>query len=289
MTNELNHGLENALIECLEAIENGAGLEDCLARYPQLAQELRPNLELRTQMLALELPAPSPAEYEQGRQALLGRLAGEQAKQVQPPLVVQGVRWRLDNLLSRFGLNGLATPMSRAAAAVGALFLLGGAIGASAAVGFEPSRDVLSALHIVDKDDGGDEHAEGPQDPPKSDDNKDAAAEPTKDDENDNAKATPTPAQTKQTDQSPSAFDKTPTPRDNNDAKPTATQKRRDSEPSDRRPTKTPTPRRIVRPTNTPNHEEPTKTPEEPKPTKTPEPPKPTKTATPTKKPDEPL
>ena len=170
--------------------------------------------------------------------------------------------------------------------AFGALFLLGGAIGVSAAAGFEPARDVLSALHIVDNDDDGDKNAEGPQDPPKSDDDEGVAPESTKDDDDDRPVATKTPTP-KADDERPVAT-KTPTPkRDSDPVKPTATKKSRDVDPSDRRPTKTPTPRRI-RPTNTPYHE-PTKTPEEEKPTKTPEPPKPTKTATPTKKPDEPI
>jgi len=183
-------------------------------------------------------------------------------------------------------LSRLQTPLSRVAAAFGALFLLGGAIGVSAAAGFEPARDVLSALHIVDNDDDGDKNAEGPQDPPKSDDDEGVAPESTKDDDDDRPVATKTPTP-KADDERPVAT-KTPTPkRDSDPVKPTATKKSRDVDPSDRRPTKTPTPRRI-RPTNTPYHE-PTKTPEEEKPTKTPEPPKPTKTATPTKKPDEPI
>jgi hypothetical protein len=286
MTNEMNRELENALIECLEALDGGADLESCLARFPELATELRPHLELRAGLASFDIAAPSPVAYQQGREALLERLAGGAAQPaVLPPLVARD-GWRLSDLLAGLSLSRLQTPLSRVAAAFGALFLLGGAIGVSAAAGFEPARDVLSALHIVDNDDDGDKNAEGPQDPPKSDDDKDVAPEPTKDDDDDRPVATKTPTP-KADDERPVAT-KTPTPkRDSDPVKPTATKKSRDVDPSDRRPTKTPTPRRI-RPTNTPYHE-PTKTPEEEKPTKTPEPPKPTKTATPTKKPDEPI
>lgn len=294
MTNEMNRELANALIECLEALDGGADLESCLARFPHLAAELRPHLELRADLSSLEGPVPSPAAYQQGRQALLERLGAAQASAVLPPLVAQGGRWSLDGLLGRFRMKAFATPVSRVAAAFGALFLLGGAIGASAAAGFEPSRDVLSALHIVDKDGGGDKNAEAPQEPPKSGDDNGVAPTPTKEDDHDAAKPTPTATEPKDDDEGdedgPAATKTAPPSGGDDAAKPTATPKRRDrEEPVERRPTKTPTPRHEIRPTNTPHHEEPTKTPEDEKPTKTPEPPKPTKTATPTKKPDGPL
>jgi hypothetical protein len=87
---------------------------------------------------SFDVAAPSPVAYQQGREALLERLAAGSAQpDVLPPLVARDGRWRLSDLLAGFSLSRLQTPLSRVAAAFAALFLLGGAIGVSAAAGLE--------------------------------------------------------------------------------------------------------------------------------------------------------
>ena len=52
--------LFDALEFCLQEMENGADLESVLARFPELADELRPIL--KTSMLAREMASPEPAQ-----------------------------------------------------------------------------------------------------------------------------------------------------------------------------------------------------------------------------------
>jgi len=145
MTNELTTVQQRALAGCLHALGAGDDLEAALARYPEHAGALRPYLELRARLLAAELPAPHPAAYQAGRQALLDRLAGRAvvAEAAASPLAALVRRWR------RIG-----SPAFRLAAVGAAIGVLGlGALGASAAGGVGPGRDVLSALRIVPDED----------------------------------------------------------------------------------------------------------------------------------------
>lgn len=155
MMNELNEQQEALLIECLQMMEGGADIETCLARYPQHAQALGPYLELRTQMLVLDRPEPPTVAYAAGRQALLERLVNSPSPEAGRSLVhTFGIRWRMArerlHVLAVGGWNRLESPLARVAAVGALLFLLGGgALGASAAGGFEPARQVLSGLHIA--------------------------------------------------------------------------------------------------------------------------------------------
>lgn len=143
--NELDKTKEAILIECLQALEGGADLADCLARYPQHADALRPYLELRAEILSLEMPQPTAASYEAGRQALLERAVSAHAE--------EGKRLGRPWLLLPKSVRSLA---GLAAVSFVLLLLAGGALGASAAGGFDPARDVLSALHIVGQQSQGD-------------------------------------------------------------------------------------------------------------------------------------
>ncbi|MBI4571608.1 MAG: hypothetical protein HY723_06620 [Chloroflexi bacterium] len=146
---KLTKSQEAILADCLRAMEAGTGIDACLARFPQHADALRPYLELRARLLAAELPAPHPAAYQAGRQALLNRLVEQKAA----PLPTAAGPWRALGL----GWLRLGSPAGRAVAAGLAVVLLaGGALGASAATGRGPANDILSALRIVDRssDDG---------------------------------------------------------------------------------------------------------------------------------------
>jgi hypothetical protein len=140
--NELDQDREAALIECLRALDAGSGIEAALAGYPQHAAVLRPYLELRARLLAAELPPLHPADYQAGRQALLDRLLASERQPAGPDA-------RLLGALTD-GWHRLGSPAARLAAVAVAVAVLGlGALGASAAGGVGPAREVLSALRIV--------------------------------------------------------------------------------------------------------------------------------------------
>lgn len=132
--NELTEAQEALLAECFRAIEQGADPSEALARYPEHAEALRPYLELRSRLLSLLAPDPSPAQYDAGRQALLARVA-------RPAPVARERALR----------PAARRPLVRFAAAASALFVLAlGALSASAAVGVKQAQDVLSVLPFVE-------------------------------------------------------------------------------------------------------------------------------------------
>lgn len=169
---ELNERLESRLIECLDSMDGGADLASCLARYPEDASWLRPYLELHLSLRLAPLPEPSAAAYDAGRTRLLERLhalsettvAHSAGTRWAMPLVAAfGTRWgMLRAQLAGFFSGGWAradSPLARVAAVAALIFVLGGgALGASAAAGFQPARDVLAALpvvqHLTPDDDG---------------------------------------------------------------------------------------------------------------------------------------
>ena len=92
--NQLDQLQEAALIECLRALDAGDGIEASLARHAGQAALLRPYLELRMRLLAIEPPSPHPAGYQAGRQALLDRLVAPAA----PPARARPIAWLLQPL-----------------------------------------------------------------------------------------------------------------------------------------------------------------------------------------------
>ncbi len=56
---------------CLQELENGADLEAVLARYPDLANDLRPILKASAMAKSMAVPAPSPEVMRRGRAKLL--------------------------------------------------------------------------------------------------------------------------------------------------------------------------------------------------------------------------
>jgi len=130
---------QQALSECLRALDGGATVEACLARFPE-PETLGPYLALRERLLAVEVPEAPAATYASGRQALLERLA-EPASPALPAFVPR---------VRRMVASGWQSRLVRAAAAAAIVFaLVGGGLGASAAAGVDRAHDVLSALHIV--------------------------------------------------------------------------------------------------------------------------------------------
>jgi hypothetical protein len=61
---------DEVLARCLADIEQGAAIDECLARYPDYADELKPLLQLVTQLSPRPRPEMSPAAFARGRVAL---------------------------------------------------------------------------------------------------------------------------------------------------------------------------------------------------------------------------
>ena len=133
----MNRAFSKALVDCISRMEGGAGVDDCLKAHPSLASELRPQLEAWQAMGSGSVVQPSTAAIEGGRQAMLVALKAAPE------------RWTPLTALR------LAPAWTTAAAAVAAFaFLLGGAAGASAALGGpDPAGDVLSAVGVSSNSD----------------------------------------------------------------------------------------------------------------------------------------
>jgi hypothetical protein len=150
----LTRNQQAALTECLRALDSGAGMDECLARYPADSALLRPYLELRARLRDGPAPEPPPLAYQAGRQALVDRVTAER----QDRAASSGIRRSIPaGLLA--GWRSLPAPLAAAAAVIAVLVLGGGVLGAASAAGVPPARDVLSALRIVDNDGSTDEAA----------------------------------------------------------------------------------------------------------------------------------
>ena len=81
----MNNKLYDALEICLREIENGATLENVLARFPDLAAELRPILKASVKARTLNMAsAPSPEAIRRGRAKLLQRASEMREAKVAP-------------------------------------------------------------------------------------------------------------------------------------------------------------------------------------------------------------
>jgi ferric-dicitrate binding protein FerR (iron transport regulator) len=71
----MKRDLTHALDECLALLGEGrATLEECLARYPKCASDLRPLLELTLELQGLPRPSSSPAAFAAGKRRMLDAL-----------------------------------------------------------------------------------------------------------------------------------------------------------------------------------------------------------------------
>jgi len=124
--------ISKALADCISQLERGAGVEQCLMAHPSHADELRPHLEAWQAMTAGALVHPSAAGFESGRRAMFRALET-------PPAT-----------FSPLAAARLAPAWATVAAAVAAfVVLMGGAAGASAALGGpDPAGDVLSVVGV---------------------------------------------------------------------------------------------------------------------------------------------
>ncbi len=128
----MNRAFSKVLADCISQLERGAGVEECLTAHPSQANELRPHLEAWQAMAGGTLAQPSTAAFDVGRRAMLNALEAAPA------------RW------IPFSTARLA-PVAAAVAAF--MLLIGGAAGASAALGGpDPAGDVLSVVGVSSDD-----------------------------------------------------------------------------------------------------------------------------------------
>ena len=134
---KLTRTQERVLIDCFQAMDEGATVEECFVRYPQRKESLRGYLVMRDQLLALKATAPSPVAFASGREALLARVVRPLANGHPGSIDAQGrpargVIWR---------------PAARAALAGTLLFALAAcALGVSATGAGERLGEVLPGI-----------------------------------------------------------------------------------------------------------------------------------------------
>ncbi len=82
----MKHDVDIVLDECLTLLQSGqATLDECLARYPDLAADLRPLLEMAIEVRRVPLPASSPAAFAAGKYRMLQALAEKKRRQPVSP------------------------------------------------------------------------------------------------------------------------------------------------------------------------------------------------------------
>ena len=133
--------LRKILTECIRDIETGArDVEGCLQRYPDRAAELRPHLELWSSLNAAAKAQPNFGSQQRGKQQLLGALSD----------------------MERGTDKGKMIPAVAKVAVVmvAAALLVGGAAGASAALGGpNVTHDVLVGIGLSNASQTGKDHA----------------------------------------------------------------------------------------------------------------------------------
>ena len=70
----MKHDLDTALDQCLVNLRGGMDIESCLAQYPEDARELRPLLQLVTQVGRVIIPASTSAARAAGQEHMLTAL-----------------------------------------------------------------------------------------------------------------------------------------------------------------------------------------------------------------------
>ena len=126
----MSRKFDTALDDCMHLLRTGASTADCLARYPEHAEELRPLLSLASAVKAVPTPRPDPAAVRANRQRMLDAVQAAAARRQRRGPAAFAWFWRLSS-----GLQ--VRPLLRAAltlaAAVVLVSLASGALFTSAA------------------------------------------------------------------------------------------------------------------------------------------------------------
>ena len=149
----MKHDLNQALDECLSLLStDGTTLEECLARYPASASQLRPLLEVAIDVRSLSRPTSSPAAFDAGKRRMLEALAEKKGRQTTSPAPVTRHVGRIAGLLKDL-LEGKGRPITwkptpaLPLAVAGALVLILVAIGGSFLL-FQPGRSIARSASL---------------------------------------------------------------------------------------------------------------------------------------------
>jgi len=91
--------LSDVLDECLTLLRGGATIEECLARYPRHANDLRPLLEVALRINRLPQPSSSPTAFAAGKRRMLealklkGRQSEKHSVQIAEPALAAYGGW----------------------------------------------------------------------------------------------------------------------------------------------------------------------------------------------------
>ncbi len=118
----MRHDLSEMLDESLKLIHEGATIEECVARHPEYAEELRPLLETAVTLHRVPQPTPRPEAMAAGKQRMLDALA-EKKRQQEP--TTPSMLARLGAIFTFPQKRALAWQLPLAAAAI-ALLVVGG-------------------------------------------------------------------------------------------------------------------------------------------------------------------
>ena len=137
----MSRKFDSALDDCLNLLRAGASISDCLARYPEHTEELRPLLALASGVRAVPTPRPDPVAVHANRQRMLAAARAAAARR-------RGRGWaRLARPWTSLGGNRVR-PLFQAAITLAAVVLL---VGLAAGALFALAADSLpgQALYPV--------------------------------------------------------------------------------------------------------------------------------------------
>jgi len=129
----MSRKFDTALDDCMNLLRTGASTADCLARYPEHAEELRPLLSITSAVKAVPTPRPDPAAVRANRQRMLDAVQTAATRRQRRGPAAFAWFWRLSSALQVRPL--LRTALTLAAAVV-VVSLASGALFTSAADSF---------------------------------------------------------------------------------------------------------------------------------------------------------
>jgi hypothetical protein len=93
----MSRKFDTALDDCMNLLRSGASTADCLLRYPEHAEELRPLLNLASAVKAVPTPRPDPAAVRANRQRMLDAARTATAYRQQRGPAAFAWLWRLSS------------------------------------------------------------------------------------------------------------------------------------------------------------------------------------------------
>lgn len=128
----MSRRFETALDDCMELLRAGASVEDCLSRYSDHADELRPLVSLASAVISVPTPRPDAATVVAHRNQMLDAVRDSETRRKRGPAAL---RW-----VPRLGRGSQARSLPRAAFVLTIVVLLLGIAGGTL---FTATRDSL--------------------------------------------------------------------------------------------------------------------------------------------------